>query len=70
MTKLPCVIRPPALSFDELKQFLLKKYPKLKDGTEFRRGTYECLEVCGQSGAVTHGFEAVGLKAISFGIRA
>ena len=34
MTKLPCVIRPPALSFDEL---LLKKYPKLKDGTEFRQ---------------------------------
>ena len=69
MAELPVVIRPPAVSFDQLKQYVIERFKHVPGFPRGRKGTVDCLEIYGQSGAVRHGFEQLGMAALSFDCR-
>ena len=65
-SKMERVVRPPAMGLEELKAILIAKYPQLARNPLAREGRYDCMEVFGQSRAITDGFETLGMKAVSF----
>ncbi len=69
-SKLERVVRPPALSLQQLKGILIERYPELAEDPHFRRhAIFDCVEVYGQSCAIRNGFLRMGMAAASFDCR-
>ena len=68
--KLTRVVRPPAMSLDELKAYLVSQHPELAEDPKHRpHAVHDCVEVFGQSGAIQSGFRKYGMSAAAFDYR-
>eukprot|EP00435_Cladocopium_sp_Y103_P052740 s1461_g16.t1 len=68
--KLTRVVRPPAMSLDELKAYLVSQHPELAEDPKHRpHAVHDCVEVFGQSGAIQTGFRKYGMSAAAFDYR-
>ena len=64
------VVRPPAMTLQEVKDILIARYPELAENPHYRRiAVYDCVEVYGQSSSIRNGFVRLGMAAASFDCR-
>lgn len=63
------VIRAPARSFDQLKQWLLEQQPHLADPLARTGCRFSCVEIFGQSQSLQHGFHQQELLSVAFDVR-
>lgn len=63
------VVKQPAIELEHLKALLIENNPVLKNPAERTGCTASCVELFGQSMSMRGGFEARGLRCVSFDVR-